>query len=157
MNLIMSNPKLFIEQINTSQTLSGLDFGDKTIGIAISDKTHTIATPIETLKRKGIKKDIAALKKLFEEYNVGGVVLGLPLSLNGEENERTKKVRIFANIMEETTDIKVTFFDERFSSDIIFKELKKNSLSTSKIKKKLNQMAASYILQGFLDTANMKD
>ena len=54
----MSNPKLFVEQINTSETLSGLDFGDKTIGIAISDKTHTIATPIMTLKRKGIKKDI---------------------------------------------------------------------------------------------------
>ena len=52
----MSNPKLFIEQFNTLQTLSGLDFGDKTIGIAISDKTHTIATPIRTLKRKGIKK-----------------------------------------------------------------------------------------------------
>ena len=152
----MSNPKLFISQFNTSQTLSGLDFGDKTIGIAISDKTRTIATPVMTLKRKGIKKDIVELNKLFIEYNVGGVVLGLPLSLNGEENERTKKVRIFANEIEKTTDIKVTFFDERFSSDVIFKELRKNSLSINKIKSKLNHMAASYILQGFLDTANFK-
>ena len=103
----MSSQKQFIEKLNTLQTLSGLDFGDKTIGIAISDKTHTIATPIETLKRKGIKKDIAALKKLFEEYNVGGVVLGLPLSLNGEENERTKKVRIFANEMQKITYIEM--------------------------------------------------
>ena len=78
------------------------------------------------------------LNKLFIEYNVGGVVLGLPLSLNGEENERTKKVRIFANEIEKTTDIKVTFFDERFSSDVIFKELRKNSLSINKIKSKLN-------------------
>ena len=82
----MSNPKSFIEQINTSQILSGLDFGDKTIGIAISDKTYTIATPVKTLIRKGIKKDILELIKLFKEYNVGGVVLGLPLSLNGQEN-----------------------------------------------------------------------
>ena len=156
MNILMSNPKLFIEQFNTLQTLSGLDFGDKTIGIAISDKTHTIATPVKTINRKGIKKDITELIELFEEYNVGGVVLGLPLSLNGEENERTKKVRIFANEMEQITDIKVTFYDERFSSDVVFKELRKNSLSISKIKKKLNHMAASYILQGFLDTANMR-
>ena len=56
MSDLFSNPKLFVAQFNTSQTLSGLDFGDKTIGIAISDKTHTIATPIMTLKRKSIKK-----------------------------------------------------------------------------------------------------
>ena len=71
----MLDPKTFIEQFNTSQTLSGLDFGDKTIGIAISDKTHTIATPIMTLKRKSIKKDIIELKKIFTEYNVFGVIL----------------------------------------------------------------------------------
>ena len=151
----MSNPKLFVEQINTSQTLSGLDFGDKTIGIAISDRTHTIATPIMTLKRKGIKKDIIELTKLFKEYNVGGVILGLPLSLDGKENERTNKVRVFANEMKVITDIKITFYDERFSSDVIFKELRKNSLSITKIKKKLNHLSASYILQGFLDIANI--
>ena len=151
----MSNPKLFVEQINTSQTLSGLDFGDKTIGIAISDKTHTIATPIMTLKRKSIKKDIIELTILFEKYNVCGVVLGLPLSLNGEENQRTIKVRIFAKKFEEITNIKTTFYDERFSSDVVFKELRNNSLSISKIKKKLNHLAASYILQGFLDSANI--
>ena len=153
----MSNPKLFVEQINTSQTLSGLDFGDKTIGIAISDKTHTIATPVRTLERKGIKKDISELTKLFEEYNVGGVIFGLPLSLDGKENERTNKVRVFANEMKVITDIKITFYDERFSSDIVFKELRKNSLSINKIKKKLNHMAASYILQGFLDAAKMSN
>ena len=151
----MSSPKLFIEQFNTSQTLSGLDFGDKTIGIAISDKTHTIATPIMTLKRKSIKKDIIELTNLFEKYNVCGVVLGLPLSLNGEENQRTIKVRIFAKKFEEITNIKTTFYDERFSSDVVFKELRNNSLSISKIKKKLNHLAARYILQGFLDSANI--
>ena len=151
----MTKPRDFIDKLNTAQTLSGLDFGDKTIGIAISDKTHTIATPIETLKRKGIKKDIAALKKLFEEYNVGGVVLGLPLSLNGEENERTKKVRSFAEEIKANTDLKITFYDERYSSDVIYKLLRKSSLSSTKIKKKINHFAASYILQGFLDAAKM--
>ena len=149
----MSTPKLFIENLNTLQTLLGLDFGDKTIGIAISDKTHTIATPVKTINRKGIKKDILELIELFREYNVGGIVLGLPLSLNGKENERTKKVRVFAQQIKAHHDIKITFYDERYSSDVIYKELRKNGLSSSKIKKKINQLAASYILQGYLDAA----
>ena len=151
----MSNPKSFIEQFNTLQTLSGLDFGDKTIGIAISDKTYTIATPVKTIIRKGIKKDLTELIRLFDEYNVGGVVLGLPLSLNGEENERTEKVRKFAKEIKENYNVEITFYDERYSSDVIYKELRKNSLSSSKIKKKINQLAAAYILQGFLDNARM--
>ena len=151
----MSTPKLFIENLNTLQTLLGLDFGDKTIGIAISDKTHTIATPVKTINRKGIKKDILELIELIREYNVGGIVLGLPLSLNGKENERTKKVREFGHQIQLRHDIKITFYDERYSSDVIYKELRKNALSSSKIKKKINQLAASYILQGYLDAARI--
>ena len=147
----MAKTRDFIDQINTVQNLLGLDFGDKTIGIAVSDKTKTIATPIMTLKRKGIEKDIKILLSIFKEYNVGGVVLGLPLSLDGNENERTEKVRKFAK--ELSKNIKVTFYDERYSSDVIYKELRKNSISRNKIKKKINQLAASYILQGFLDNA----
>ena len=153
----MTSPKLFIEQLNTLQTVLGLDFGDKTIGIAVSDKTYTIASPIKTIKRKSIEKDIIELSNIFQEYNVGGVVMGLPLSLNGEENERTKKVRDFANQIVKLYNLKITFFDERYSSDVIFKELRKHSLSITKIKKKIDQQAASYILQGFLDTAKMSN
>ena len=145
----MVKPRDFIDQINTAQNLLGLDFGDKTIGISVSDKTKTIATPIMTLKRKSIKKDIKKLLSIFKEYDVGGVVLGMPLSLDGNENERTEKVRKFAD--ELSKKIKVAFYDERYSSDVIYKELRKNSISRGKIKKKINQLAASYILQGFLD------
>ena len=105
----MTKPRNFIEQFNTSQTLSGLDFGDKSIGIAISDKTKTIATPITTIKRKGILKDIEKLSSIFKEYNVGGVVLGLPLNLDGKENERTKKVRKFEKELEKYMEIKTIF------------------------------------------------
>ena len=91
----MSNPRNFIAKLNTSQTLLGLDFGDKTIGIAVSDKSHTIASPIKTIQRKGIVKDLIRLLNIIVEYNAGGLVFGLPLSLNGEENQRTKKVRSF--------------------------------------------------------------
>ena len=149
----MTKPRDFIDQINIVQTLLGLDFGDKTIGIAVSDKSKTIATPIITIKRKGILKDIEKLLSIILEYNVGGVILGLPLSLNGNENERTEKVRKFAKELKKNKVIKIEFFDERYSSDVIYKELRKNSISKNKIKKKIDQMAASYILQGFLDNA----
>ena len=149
----MIKPRDFIYKINIAQTLLGLDFGDKTIGIAVSDKSKTIATPIITIKRKGILKDIEKLLSILEEYDVGGIILGLPLSLDGNENERTKKVRKFAQELKRYKDIKIAFHDERYSSDVIYKELRKNSISNAKIKKKIDQMAASYILQGFLDNA----
>ena len=149
----MTKPRDFIDQINIAQTLLGLDFGDKTIGIAVSDKSKTIATPIITIKRKSILKDIKKLLSIIAEYNVGGIVIGLPLSLDGNENERTEKVRKFAKELKKGKDIKIAFYDERYSSDVIYKELRKNSISNTKIKKKIDQMAASYILQGFLDNA----
>ena len=149
----MTKPRDFIDKINIAQTLLGLDFGDKTIGIAVSDKSKTIATPIITIKRKGILKDIEKLLSILEEYDVGGIILGLPLSLDGNENERTEKVRKFAQELKKCKDIKIAFQDERYSSDVIYKELRKNSISKDKIKKKIDQMAASYILQGFLDNA----
>ena len=149
----MTNPKVFIENLNTAQTLLGLDFGDKTIGIAVSDKSLTIATPIKTIRRKSISKDLIELFDLIEVYNVGALIVGLPLSLNGEENIRTEKVRKFVKAIELQKNIKIMLYDERFSSDVIFKELRKNHNSISKIKKKLDQQAAAYILQGFLDSS----
>ena len=149
----MSNPREFIEKLNTSERLLGLDFGDKTIGIAVSDKSLTIASPITTIKRKGISKDFDKLLKIMDEYEVGGLVFGLPLSLNGEENIRTIKVRKFIKQLKLIKKINIEVYDERFSSDIIFKTMRKESQSTSKIKKKIDQQAAAYILQGFLDNA----
>ena len=133
----MTNPKVFIENLNTAQTLLGLDFGDKTIGIAVSDKSLTIATPIKTIRRKSISKDLIELFDLIEVYNVGALIVGLPLSLNGEENIRTEKVRKFAQEIKKCKDIKIEFQDERYSSDVIYKELRKNSISKDKIKKKI--------------------
>ena len=149
----MSNPKKFIQKLNTSETLFGLDFGDKTIGVAVSDMSLIIASPITTIKRKGNIKDLNKLFDLIKEYNVGGLVFGLPLSLNGEENKRTVKVRKFIKQLKLLKDINIELYDERFSSDIIFKTFRKDLQSTNKIKKKIDQQAAAYILQGFLDNA----
>ena len=140
----MVKPRDFIDQINTAQSLLGLDFGDKTIGIAVSDKTKTIASPIMTLNRKSVKEDIKKLLIIFKEYDVGGVVLGMPLNLDGNENERTKKVRKFSEELKK--NIKVTFYDERYSSDVIYKELRKNSEEEKFISKLRALMILFYLL-----------
>ena len=140
-----------IEQLLTSQILVGLDIGYKTIGVAVSDRSFTIATPLNTVSRKGTKKDLPKIKEFLNEYNIGGFILGLPLGLDGNENEQTSKIRKFSIELQSFFSVPFEFWDERYSSDIIFKELRKSDFSSTKIKKKLDQQSAAYILQGYLD------
>jgi putative Holliday junction resolvase len=147
----MNELKNLIENLHTSQILVGLDVGFKTIGIAVSDRSLIIATPINTVLRKGTKKDLVKIKDFLNEYQIGGFIIGLPLSLNGSENDQTKKIRIFSSELETYFSLPVEYWDERYSSDIIFKEMRKSDFSNTKIKKKLDQQSAAYILQGYLD------
>ena len=147
----MDNKKNLIESLNTSQILVGLDLGTKTIGVSVSDTLKIIATPITTIKRKGIKKDLVKLKEVLNDYEIGGFVIGLPISLDNSENKQSQLVRDFNEELISFFKIPSVFWDERFSSDVIYKELRKSQMSKKKIKKKLDQQAASYILQGYLD------
>ena len=88
----MIESKNLIDDLHTSQILVGLDVGFKTIGIAVSDRSLIIATPINTVLRKGTKKDLLKISDFLNEYEIGGFVIGLPLSLDGGENEQTKKM-----------------------------------------------------------------
>ena len=148
---MIEKPNNLIDRLLTSQILVGLDVGYKTIGIAVSDRSLTIATPINTVSRKGTKKDLSKIKEYLNEYEIGGFVVGLPLSLDGNQNEQTNKIRKFSNELQLFFSIPFEFWDERYSSDIIFKELRRSDLSSTKIKKKLDQQSAAYILQGYLD------
>ena len=151
MSPVIEKSNNLIERLITSQILVGLDIGYKTIGIAVSDRSFTIATPLNTVSRKGTKKDLPKIKEFLNEYNIGGFILGLPLSLDGNENEQTSKIRKFSIELQSFFSVPFEFWDERYSSDIIFKELRKSDFSSSKIKKKLDQQSAAYILQGYLD------
>ena len=151
MSPVIQKSNNLIEQLITSQILVGLDIGYKTIGIAVSDRSFTIATPLNTVSRKGTKKDLPKIKEFLSEYNIGGFILGLPLSLDGNDNEQTSKIRKFSIELQSFFSVPFEFWDERYSSDIIFKELRKSDFSSSKIKKKLDQQSAAYILQGYLD------
>ena len=147
----MNNQINLVKILNTSQILVGLDLGTKTIGVSVSDTLKIIASPLTTIKRKGIKKDLSKLKEVLNDYKIGGFVLGLPISLNNTENVQSQLVRNFNEELIIFFKIPTVFWDERFSSDIIFKELRKSQMSKTKKKKKLDQQSASYILQGYLD------
>ena len=147
----MTNNSDLIAKLHTSQILVGLDLGEKTIGIAVSDQSLIVATPLKTISRMGIKKDLIKLSEILKEYNLGGFIIGLPISLDGTENQQTSKVIKIANEIKNYFGMPIDYFDERFSTDVIFKEMRKANLSKSKIKKKIDQQAAAYILQGYLE------
>ena len=147
----MDNQSNLIESLNTSQILVGLDLGTKTLGVAVSDRLKIIASPLSTIQRNGTKKDLLKLQEILNDYEIGGFIVGLPLSLDNSDNQQTQLVRNFNKELITFFKLPSVFWDERFSSDVIFKEMRKSNMSTNKIKNKLDQQSASYILQGYLE------
>ncbi len=132
----------------------GIDFGEKNIGIAISDVGRQIASPYTILKNKSYKELFPEIKKIIDEMDVAVIVIGLPLQMNGQEGKTAEKVRNFANNLSLfLPDIEITFIDERMSSGMAEKMLIKNfDLSRGKRKTILDKIAAAEILQRALDS-----
>ena len=147
----MNNLNNLIDGLNTSQILVGLDLGTKTLGVAVSDRYKIIASPLSTIQRNGTKKDLLKLQEILNDYEIGGFIVGLPLSLDNSENQQTQLVRNFNKELIDFFNLPSVFWDERFSSDVIFKEMRRSNMSKNKIKNKLDQQSASYILQGYLE------
>lgn len=129
----------------------GFDVGDKTIGLALSDINRTIATPFQTIYRTQWKKDAEMLFKIIKDYKVVGIIIGLPLNMNGSEGPRCQSVRQFAANLLSFVDIPLCLWDERLSTMAVTRTLLEADLSRLKRKKVVDKMAAAYILQGFLD------
>lgn len=134
------------------KALLGIDYGAKRIGLAVSDLGRSIATSYKILYRSEWQKDVTELKKVIAEKEIGGLVYGLPLQMNGEEGEIAKEVRTFAEKLAKEIDLPYIFWDERLSSSAVEKFLiKEVDMSRGKRKKILDASAAAYILQGALD------
>jgi putative Holliday junction resolvase len=131
--------------------LMGLDLGEKTIGIAVGDPGHMIATPITTIRRKKFAEDAQALLKLIDDRQVGGLVIGLPLNMDGSEGPRCQSVRQFANNLAKLRDLPMSFWDERLSTVAVTRDMISADLSRGKRAKVVDQSAAAFILQGALD------
>ena len=131
--------------------IMGIDFGLARIGIALSDDTKFLASPFETYKRKGEEADVQHLIEIIKTKNVDEIVCGLPMNMAGEEQEIAKITREFMNKLNEQTNIKIEFVDERLSSLMAEEMLKETERDWKKRKEKLDAVAASIILQDFLD------
>ena len=129
----------------------GIDFGLARIGIALSDDTKFLATPFETYKRQGEDSDIKHLLEIIKNKYVDEIVCGLPMNMAGEEQEIAIKTREFMEKLNEQTNITIKFVDERLSSLMAEEMLKETERDWKKRKEKLDAVAASIILQDYLD------
>jgi putative pre-16S rRNA nuclease len=131
--------------------LAGLDLGAKTIGIAISDVERRLASPLKTLPRAAFARDAEALIAIFSEFEVAGIVLGLPLDLSGRDNPRAQSARAFGRNLSTRSRLPIVLWDERFSTVVVTRSLIANDVSRARRARVVDRMAAAYILQGALD------
>jgi len=133
------------------QRLMGLDLGSKTIGMALSDSTLSVATPLKTIKRTKLTEDLKVLFATAQANDVGGFILGLPLNMDGSEGRRAQATRAFAREMGRQSPLPVGFWDERLSTIAVTRTLIEADLSRRRRAQIVDKMAAAFILQGVLD------
>lgn len=131
--------------------LLGLDLGTKTIGVAVSDGLRMGATPLETIKRTKFTKDAEELDRIIAETAVTGIVLGLPLNMDGSEGPRVQSTRAFARNLANRISLPIAFWDERLSTSAVTRTLIEADMSRAKRAEVVDKLAASYILQGALE------
>jgi putative Holliday junction resolvase len=149
--MILNNPVELREAVPARARLMGLDVGTKTIGLALSDTGRVIASPLETIRRRRFHADMARLFALIDTHDVGGLVIGLPLTLAGSDGPRTQSVRQFARNLVALRDLPVAFWDERLSTAAVTREMIASDLTRKRRGKIVDRVAAAYILQGCLD------
>jgi putative Holliday junction resolvase len=135
-----------------NQRLLGLDLGEKTIGLALSDPGLSVASPLTTIRRTKFTADATMLLKLAAERGVGGLVIGLPLNMDGTEGPRCQSVRQFAANLLKLKDFPILFWDERLSTMAVEREMIAHDVTRAKRGKVIDQAAAAFILQGVLDS-----
>jgi putative holliday junction resolvase len=141
----------FAALLAPGQRLIGLDLGTKTIGLALSDVTRTIATPLETIKRVKFTPDVQRLLAIVAEHKVGGLVLGLPVNMIGDEGPRAQATRGFARSLNAISPLPILFWDERLSSAAAERTLLEADTSRKRRAEVIDKMAAGIILQGAMD------
>jgi len=131
--------------------LLGFDLGEKTIGLALSDTLRSIATPMETLPRGKFSNDAVKIEKIIADQNVGGLIIGLPLNMDGSDGPSAQSARAFARNLAARSGVPVVLQDERLSTAAVTRTLIDADASRKRRSKVVDKMAAAYILQGALD------
>ena len=130
----------------------GLDVGEKTIGVALSDELGMTAQPYQTLKRRGDAQDLRAIRSILDEWGVSAVIVGFPKNMDGSVGGQARRVAAFAEKIKAALDIAVVHWDERLSTVAAERVLIQADMSRSKRKQHVDKLAAVLILQGYLDS-----
>ena len=141
----------FLTALPASGALAGLDFGDKTIGIAVSDLRRQVATPLSTIRRVKFTADADARLALCTARGIAGLILGLPRNMDGSEGPRAQATRAFARNLSRLTALPIGFWDERLSTVAAERALLEADTSRKRRSEVIDHVAAGYILQGALD------
>lgn len=131
--------------------LLGLDLGSKTIGVAVSDMGRQIASPLALIRRSQFAKDAASLLKFAAAHGAAGIIIGLPLNMDGSEGPRVQATRAFSRNLAMLTEMPIGYWDERLSSAIVERTLIEADRSRARRAELIDKLAATYILQGALD------
>ena len=141
----------FAAALPRDRALAGLDLGDKTIGVAVSDRLLSVATPLETIRRRKFSTDAARLLQIIEDRALGGIILGLPLNMDGSEGPRCQSTRAFGRNLARLCPLAIGFWDERLSTVAAERALLEADTSRKRRSDVIDHVAAGYILQGALD------
>ena len=151
--MVFNSLSELIRYLPKKSRLLGLDVGKKTIGLAVSDSEMMVATTVGTIQRTKFSEDVKELANIIAERQVNGLVLGLPISMDGHEGPACQSVRQFAANLDNILKIGISFWDERLSTSAVERLLiKEADLSRNRRSKFIDKMAAAYILQGALDS-----
>lgn len=148
---VCDSPEAFADALPARRALVGLDLGDRTIGVAVSDPLRTVATPLETIRRRSFGTDAARVLAIAEGRAAGGIVLGLPRNMDGTEGPRCQSTRAFARNLARLTDLPIGFWDERLSTIAAERALLEADTSRRRRAEVIDHVAAGIILQGLLD------
>ena len=150
--MLHDKPRDLKARLGAGARLLGLDVGTKTVGLALSDTTRTVASPYTTLRRTRFAADAQALSDIITREGVGGLVVGLPINMDGTEGRRCQSVRAFAANLLKIVEIPVAFWDERLSTAAATRTLIEADASRRRRRQIVDKLAAAYILQGALDS-----
>ncbi len=149
--MICATVEAFLAALPPMRAIAGLDLGDKTIGVALSDLRRQVATPVEVIRREKFTMDAGRLLALLQARGAAGIVLGLPLNMDGSMGPRVQATQAFARNLEKLTALPICYWDERLSTVAAERALLEADTSRKRRKEVIDQVAAGYILQGALD------
>lgn len=149
--MICATVEAFAAALPRTGAVAGLDLGTKTLGVSISDLRRSVATPLRTIKREKFTLDAAQLFEIVKEREIVGLVLGLPINMDGSEGPRCQSTRAFARNLEKLSPLPITFWDERLSTVAAERAMLEADLSRKRRAELIDHVAAGFILQGALD------